>query len=197
MLGMAFLLLLTACESSAVFRVVNVSSYPAYARVEDGSQVTIPAGATYDFDIDTDTQSIFTGEVTKDVKVWLVGETYNLFDPDTGRFVDSTWITVSAGKTLSAYLNPNRASVKITNQSSQNIVSADIWQHGAINHLQMGTFANIEPGESRFLRVPYPTGTASFYYDVTLVAENGANYTYGNSSNVLGKDQQFHVIFTD
>jgi hypothetical protein len=190
----AILLLLSACESDARFRVLNISSYPAYARVEDGAQVTIPAGGVHEFDIQTDTQSIFTGEVTKEIKVWMVGETYSIFEPDANQFIDSTWVTVKAGETLEAYLNPNRASIKVTNNSSQTINSATIWQHGGVNILQMGVLENIAPGESRFLRVAYGT---SYYYHVTLLTADGQEYSYGDTSTVLAKDQQFHVIFND
>ena len=192
--AIALLLMLSACESGAKFRVINVCSYPAYVRVDGGPKVTVPAGGTQEFSIDTGTQTPFSGEVNKDTRVWLVGETYSIFNPDTSQYSDSTWVTLTAGKTLEAYLNPNRACIKITNNSSQTITNATIWQHGGVNILQMGILENIAPGESKFFRVPY--GTA-FYYRVAVITADEQNYVYGGTSTVLTKDQQFHIIHND
>lgn len=190
----ALLLMLSACESGAKFRVINACSYPAYVRIDSGAKLSIPAGGSQEFSIDTGTKTPFSGEVNKDIRVWLVGETYSLFDPDTNQYLDSTWVTLTAGKTLEAYLNPNRASIKITNSSSQTITSATIWQHGGVNVLQMGILEGIAPGESRFFRVPYGSG---FYYQVAVITQEGLSYLFGDTTTVLAKDQQFHVLLTD
>ena len=128
------LLLLSACESGGKLQIFNHCSYPAYIRVENMDQKTIPAGESVSYNIDTDTQNIFTGEVKKKLKIWMVGETYSIFDEGQNIYTDSTWIEVKAGKTYSIYLNPNRASVKIVNNSTQIITQAEIWQHSPLTY---------------------------------------------------------------
>lgn len=194
--AISLLLLLSACESGAKLRVINVCSYPAYVRVENGAQVTIPAGSSQEFEVDTKTQNPFSGDVKKDIKVWLIGETYSIFNPDTNQYTDSTTVTLSAGKTLEAYLNPNRASIKVTNSSSKLITNATVWQYSmnGVNVLQMGIMEDLAPGESRFLRVPFGL---TFYYRVSIQDEDEDTFLYGDNNNILNKDQQYHVVHTD
>ncbi|HPM04746.1 MAG TPA: hypothetical protein PL160_03420 [Candidatus Cloacimonas sp.] len=190
------LLLLSACESGAKLRVINLCSYPAYVKVEDGAQVTVPAGSTQEFKVETRTKTPFSGEVKKDLKVWLIGETYSIFNPDTNQYTDSTTVTLTAGETLEAYLNPNRACIRVTNSSSKVITDATIWQTSlnGVSVLQMGNMEDLAPGESRFLRVPFGL---TFYYRVGIQDEDGGSFLYGDVNTILNKDQQYHVVHTD
>ena len=186
------LLLLSACESGGKLQIFNHCSYPAYIRVENMDQKTIPAGESVSYNIDTDTQNIFTGEVKKKLKIWMVGETYSIFDEGQNIYTDSTWIEVKAGKTYSIYLNPNRASVKVINNSDQIISWAEIWQHSPLTYYQVGVMYNILPGESRFLRVDYGN---KYYYQVEIYLPDESHYTFGDSENILAVDEQYVVNF--
>ena len=191
--GLAVILLLfSACASGGKLQIFNHCSYPAYIRVENMDQKTIPAGESASYNIDTDTQNIFTGEVKKKLKIWMVGETYSIFDEGQNIYTDSTWIEVKAGKTYSIYLNPNRASVKIVNNSLQIITQAEIWQHSPLTYYQVGIMYNILPGESRFLRVDYGT---DYYYQVELYLQDESHYTFVDSEEILGVDEQYLVTF--
>jgi len=189
--------MLSACESGGKFHVHNNCSFPAYAKADGSAEVTIPADGDYTFKIDTDTQSIFSGEVKKEVKIWIQGETYSLYDTDNLVYTDSTWVTIRAGETLDAYLNPNRASIKVVNNSSQNIVEAAVWKHTGTNHTRIGAMFNIAPGASKFLRVDFAVPNNQFYYDVVLLTADESTYTYGDASNILNKDEQYLVTYTD
>ena len=188
----AILLMLSACESGGKLQVFNHCSYPAYIKVENMEQKTIPAGESVSFNIDTDTQNIFTGEVKKKLPIWLVGETFSIFDEYQNAYLDSTWIEVKAGKTYSIYLNPNRASVKVINNSDQIISWAEIWQHSPLTYYQVGVMYNILPGESRFLRVDYGN---KYYYQVEIYLPDESHYTFGDSENILAVDEQYVVNF--
>ncbi len=191
--GLAVILfLLSACESGGKLQVFNHCSYPAYIRVDNMDQKTIPAGESVSYNIDTDTQNVFTGEVKKKLKLWLVGETYSIYDQVQNIYIDSTWIEVKAGKTYSIYCNPNRASVKIVNNSDQIITQAEIWQHSPLTYYQVGVMYNILPGESRFLRVHYGS---NYYYQVELYLQDESHYTFVDSEEILGKDEQYLVTF--
>ncbi len=193
----ALLLMLSACESGGKFHVHNNCSFPAYVKADNGTEITIPASGDHVFKIDTDTQSIFTGEVKRDVKVWIKGETFNLYDNDNLVYTDSTWVTIRAGETLDAYLNPNRASIKVVNNSSQAITEAAVWKHAGTNHTRVGAILNIAPGTSKYLRVDFAVPNNQFYYDVIVLTEDESTYTYGDATNILGKDEQFLITHTD
>ena len=188
----AILLMLSACESGGKLQVFNRCSYPAYIKVENIEQKTIPAGESVSINIDTDTQNIFTGEVKKKLPIWLVGETFSIFDEYQNAYLDSTWIEVKAGKTYSIYLNPNRASVKVINNSDQIISWAEIWQHSPLTYYQVGVMYNILPGESRFLRVDYGN---KYYYQVEIYLPDESHYTFCDSENILAVDEQYVVNF--
>ncbi|MDZ4182189.1 MAG: hypothetical protein U1B83_04870 [Candidatus Cloacimonadaceae bacterium] len=193
------LLALSACESGGKFRIVNRTSYPVYATVGDFPQVTIPGNSEHIFNIETGDQHLFTGTVRETVPVILVGETYSLLDdePDIPVWTDSTMVRINVGKTLNAYLSPNRASVKIVNASSQNIISAMIYRHNFISAALVGTLSDIAPGEFQHRRVDYATPNSNFYYYVTLQLADGSQYQYGGEQTILLKDEQFLITVVD
>ncbi|MDY0151823.1 MAG: hypothetical protein RBS43_06075 [Candidatus Cloacimonas sp.] len=193
----AMLMMLSACESGVDFRVVNNCSYPAYVSVDSGAQITIPASGEHTFSLDTDNQSFLTGKVTRDLKVKIIGETYSLFDEDEITPIDSTIVTIGAGESRNAFLTPNRACIKIVNNSSSTIGTAEIWQHTSLSHIRFASLFNIAPGESKFMRVDYAVPNAQYYYQVIIPVVDGDPIIYGDTNNVLANDQQFVVIHTD
>lgn len=197
LLLLAVLMSLTACESGAKFRVKNNCSYPAYVSVDSGAQVTVQPGGEHTFSVDTDTQSPFTGKVERDIKVKIIGETFSLYDDYESQFTDSTVVTLGAGESRDAYLNPNRACVKIVNNSSTTISTAEIWQHTSLNHIRFASLFDIAPGESKFVRVDYAVPNAQYYYQVVIPSGDGDPIIYGDTTTVLANDQQFLVVHTD
>ena len=187
------LVLLSACESGGKLKIYNQTSFPAYASIQGEDTVTIASGGEHVFDVDTETQSFLTGEVKKNVKVFAQGETYAIYDDTEEEYYDSTYVSISAGKTTNVYLNPNRASIKIINNRSASVAYAEIWQYKALTQVRVATLQNIPSGSSRYQRVDYATPTNSFYYKVLIMMENGDLLSYGDSNNILGNDQQFVV----
>jgi hypothetical protein len=193
------LLLLSACESGGKFIVFNNSSYPVYTAVDSGPQVTIPAGGMHSFEIDTKTQSLFSGEVKRTVPVFLKGETYSMEDAyHENLWTDNTTIIIYAGEVLQAYVNPNRACIKVTNNSSQTITEATIYKNAGVIPTPFAVITNILPGESKFQRVDYYTTSNQFFYQIELKTEDGNTYNYGDASTtMLLKDEQYPIVFTD
>jgi uncharacterized protein YcfL len=189
------LLLLSACESGAKFIVHNNSSYPVYAAVDSGTQVTIPAHSIHSFEVETKTQSILTGEVKRTVPVFIQGETFSLEDEYNSLWTDNTTITVKAGEDLHAYLAPNRASIKVTNISSRKITEARILKNAGIYPVPFASILEIMPGESKFMRVDYYTSNYQFFYQIEITTEDGVTYTYGDATTMLQKDQQYPIVF--
>ncbi|MDD2331957.1 MAG: hypothetical protein PHI68_04820 [Candidatus Cloacimonetes bacterium] len=193
------LLLLPACESGGKFRVINRTSYPVYTELPGETPVTIQAGQEYTYSIDTDSQSFLTGKIRKKVIARIIGETYHILDDVQDRYVDETEIIIEPGKTLNAYIDPNRASIKIVNNSNVTITNALVYKHNFISGLQIGTLENIAPGESKHLRVEYVPRNSDgeyinpFYYTVSLITEEEDVIQYGGETNILGLDSQFLI----
>lgn len=189
-------LLLVGCESGASFTVINKSNYPIYASVGKRAEVTIPGQGTYTWDIDTDTQQIFGGQVKEKVQVCINGETYLMFDEALDAYVDTTYVYLKAGENRRAFIWPNRAGVKINNESDQLMVSADIFRHDGVVETHVAAFADLEPGASTHCTLPPATPSNSFYYIAEVVMEDGTRYVYGDFNNVLRVDEQFLITIT-
>ncbi len=190
-------LLLVGCESGASFTVINKSNYPLYASVGNKAEVTIPSNSTYTWDIDTDTQYFFGGEVKKKVKVCIKGETYQMYDEGLDEYVDVTYPIFKVGEKRNAYIRGNRAGVKIQNLSIQSMVEAKIYKHDGVMEYFAASFEDLEPGESTFCTLPFASPSDNFYYIARIQMEDGTTYTYGDHNNVLRVDEQFLIILSD
>ncbi len=198
LLAVTMLFGLCACESGGNFVVYNRTGFPVMTSVDNGDTLTIAAGNSLSFKIDTDTQSFLTGEVSRKVKVKLFGETYSLEDLGTNEFVDSTYVKIKAGKTLGAYANPNRASVKVENNMNENIAMVEIFKCKNIDQTRVGTMTDIPPLGSQWKRVDYATMDNPFYYKVDVTMESGLLFTFGGPQTILGNNEQLLVdVHTD
>jgi len=197
------LIILAGCESGGKFQVINRTSYPVYVSLDGGSEAVIPAAQERVFEVDTDSESFLTGKVEQKVKAKIIGETYHILDDVNDIWVDETEVKIRAGKTLSAYIDPNRASIKIKNNSSQQILTADIFKHNYVTSYKIATLSNIESGESRFLRVDYVTLNNSgqyvnpFYYVVQIRMLDETTAQYNNMTEPPLVDTQFLVEIED
>lgn len=195
---MLLLLLLAACESGATFEVDNQCAYPAWVSVDRGPLLTLAPGETRSFSIDTGNENVFTGSVYESFPVMVYGETFTLERLVNGLPIptDSTTVKIRAGENRKAPLLPNRASIKVTNTSNLRIDQAEIWKYQGPTYTKIGTLENLEPGESQYRRVEYASPTNSFYYVVRLyLAGEEEPLYYGDEDNILGKDEQYHLIF--
>ncbi len=188
----AALFLLAACESGGDFNIVNRCSYPVYTKVDQSPMVTIPAGESHVFQIDTDTQNFLTGEVKRRVPVYIVGETFSLQDTEENVFTDSTRVTIRAGKTTNAYLSPNRASIKIVNNLDETISEVEIWEIKYNSQRLIITLSEIFAGESVWRRVAPATPQSNFSYRAMVWLEGAENpLEFGDNQTVLGVDEQW------
>jgi hypothetical protein len=189
------LLLLSACDSGASFRMINRTAYPVYAYVDNKPMTIIPGGEERVFEVDTDTQSFLTGKVKRKVPVRVYGETYSLIDDINRPQQDTTEVTLQAGKTLNAFLHANRASVKVINELDTAIARAEIWMN-KVNYLsetRIATFMDIEAGTEQWLRVR-PCGQSDPFYYTVKVYIQGDEYNpleYGNLTSIIYVDEQF------
>lgn len=193
----ALLVLLGACKSGAEFRVVNRCTFPTYVALDDGEFKTISGGEEHIFKIDIDTQSFLTGEVSKNMTVFVYGQTYSIIDDISKPQQDSTVVVLKAGKRLNAYLHPNRACIMIRNNSAADIAKAEIWRykHNSIEQQRVATIEGIASGEEKWQRVlPMATGAHgdSFYYVVEVFEDISLPpQVHGDPDNVLYTDQRW------
>lgn len=185
------------CKDGASIRVVNRSDHNLYVQVENGSEVVIPGQGEHNWDIDTDTESFLSGHVEKDVTVRIVGETYHIFDEWEEVYTDSAQMVLRAGETRNVYINPNRASIKIVNQSSQAMNGAVLYRHNFVNASTVAVLGELQPGELIFKRVDYATPTTQFYYYAIVQMADGTVYEFGGPDSVLDKDQQLLITLED
>ncbi|MCK9584335.1 MAG: hypothetical protein M0R69_05420 [Candidatus Cloacimonetes bacterium] len=186
------LFLLSACESGGKFNIINQTSYPIYASVDGEPVVTIPAQTNHAFNIDTDSQSFLTGEVTHTVPVHVVGETFSLYDSAESQYVDHTVATVRAGRTTNAFLKPNRASIKIVNNRPEKIYLFEISQINPTTNFVVATVQrDIPTGTSYWYRVKYASVQDNFTYRLEIYLEGEENPLTYFAPTVLGNDEQW------
>ncbi len=189
-------LFLTACETGGKFRVVNQTSYPVYVTLDNEEEFVIPGGTEHSFDVATENQHILNPNVSVEVPVRLLGETYQMLDEDNNP-TDTTRVVIHAGQTTSAFINPNRAGVKVVNNSSQGIAQATLFKHNFIAVVKDYELGPVAPGKFVFLPVEYATSTNNFYYKATIRMEDDTSYEYGGPTNILDVDQQFLITIND
>ncbi|MCB5265206.1 MAG: hypothetical protein LHW41_03050 [Candidatus Cloacimonetes bacterium] len=190
----SLLLLLGACESGGKFNMVNETSFPIYASVHGGPIVTIPAQENREFKIDTDSQSFLTGEVSRTVAVKVKGETFSLFDDYENKDVDSTYVTIRAGKTTHAFLKPNKASIKILNERPEKISLVEIRHISPSTDYVVATLdIDILSGESFWYRVKPATLQDNYTYQVVLYLEGLEDPLVYSTTTVLGIDEQWVI----
>lgn len=194
-LAITLLLLISACESGGKFEVHNRTSHPVWAAVQKGALVEIAAGNSHTFKVDTESQSFLTGEVSKKIKVRVWGKTFSLVDRSNELpvFTDSTYTTVKAGKTTSAYLSPNRACIQIANLRNVAMDRAEIWQFRSNSQTMVGILNDLPTGESKWIRVEPSSLDNSFYYRIHVLMENGDVFTFGGPEVVLASDELYQV----
>lgn len=191
------LLFLAACESGGSFRVINQTSYPVYVTLEDADEVAIPGGTEHSFAVETANQHILNPDVSVEVLVRLIGETYQIYDEGNETYTDTTRIEINAGQTTTAYINPNRASFKVVNASSQAITGATLYKHNFVGVVADHDLGPIAPGSFAFLPVEYASSNNNFYYYANVRLEDGSTYSYGGPTNILDVDQQFLITLSD
>lgn len=203
------MVILTACESGGDFRVINRTSFPLRVRLEGKSEQTVDPGQEHVFSVDTQTQTPFNTDVSETVKVWMEGDTYRIYDKFNLTYVDSTQIEIKAGKTVSAFIDPNRASIKIVNNSDEEIPVAEVYRHNFVSPVRIATLGPIQPGESQNIHVNFsepvdasadpwiPTPATNYYYYVVLQFSPTEQLVYGSTDTILYNDQQFVVEYTN
>ncbi|MFO7660363.1 MAG: hypothetical protein R6V77_05570 [Candidatus Cloacimonadaceae bacterium] len=191
LLLLAFLFL-TGCETGGKLKIYNKTSHLLFAGIH-GELYTIGSDSTLTLDFATPTESIFNPDTSIEVDMFLSGETFQIFDEFLGTFVDSTFVVINTGETYKVYANPNRACVKVINQS-QRWIKKIIVQRNTVSTSVTTTYdVFMAPGDTWFKQQIPSNSSQAFFYVVQIQFENDDLVTYGDIQNVLYADDLFLV----
>jgi hypothetical protein len=182
----------SGCEKDGKIRIVNRTTHNLYASVLDRNYA-IPTAAKQVIEVSTKIQTPLTGDVGKWVLVTLQGETYQIWDNYLNRYVDSTYVWVNAGKTISIYTFPNQASVKIKNQSGLHIKRVLIERNTNIITIPKTYEVDLSSGVEWYKQVPYASNEDPFFLTVTVTFDDNSTINYGNLQRIYGLDEQFLI----
>lgn len=185
-------LLLAGCESGGSLKIINRTSYPLYSWIR-GQYYTVPTDSSLLLDFSTPTQSVFNPDTGVDVEMYLAGETFQIWDAFDETYVDSTTVWINTGKTTQVYADPNRACVKVVNQSTQWIKKIIVQRNTVSTSVTLNYDVYLGPGESWFRQQNPATPTSQFFYLVQVIFENDDVLTFGDNQNILYADDQFLV----
>jgi len=185
-------LISSGCEKDGKIRIVNRTSFPLHAVVMDVAYTIAPDGVKT-IDVTTGTQTPFSGDVGKYVQVSLLGETFQIWDDYLNHYVDSTYVWVNAGKTTGVYTLPNRASVKVKNQSGQKIKRVIIQRNTTLTSNTDTYDIDLPSGSEWFKPIPFATEENSFYLIVQVVYDDDTSEIFGNEQTIMGLDEQFLI----
>jgi hypothetical protein len=195
------LLLLTACNSSGTLKVYNQTSFNVYMTVE-GVSYTIPEHSTKALEIDTGTQTIFTGVQEKKLPLTIFGETWMIviYVDDQPVYIKNTTVKIRSGETTKVYCAPILAAVKINNHSTQAITAMTYTLHqppfGEITK-EVDLTDSISTNEEFFTPLP-PAGEENmFYFTFQIKLSDGTWLIYGNQTTILFVDDEFIIDVYD
>lgn len=190
------LVILAGCDSGATFKVINRSDYPLYVQIDDTQMVTIAGNDEHSWEISTPKDYGIVNPKSQKVRVQIGGETYQLLDGDDEELEETT-ISLKAGETRNAYIWPNRASIKIVNESTVMMTEALIFKHNFVTANLEEELHDLPGGESINLRMPYAGPGNNFYYYAIIAMADGRILQFGGEDTVLEMDQQFLIVLED
>jgi hypothetical protein len=201
--SLVMLVILTACNSSGTLKIYNRTSFNVYMTAQ-GSNYTIPSHETLSLDIDTGTQTLFTGVREKKVPLTIYGETWMIETYQNGQYiyVKNTTVEVHSGQTTRIYCDPILAAVKVKNHSVQAITAMTYTVHQPPfeNTTEVILPDSIQTNGEFFSSIP-PLNPAPLdppiYYTFQIRLSDGTWLSYGDTTTVPHVDQEFMIDVYD
>lgn len=192
-------LILTGCSGDGTLKIINRTEHEIYVSINDTDYTltgsTDPENNPVSLAIKLDAGSDFPSNPRKTYTLFLQGETFDMWDDFNDIVVPSTEIDIVAGETTSVYCDPTTACVRITNQSTQDIVSAWYLKSTEINPILIPGSQNISPQGSIYYRIDYAViPTDYYYYTFQVMLADSTMLEYGDEFNFLYKDDLFHIV---
>jgi hypothetical protein len=148
--------------------------------------------------VSLDTDSDFMNTPHKTYYLEIAGETFGVYIETQAESVPGTEITIKGGETTKVYCDPNKACVKIYNNSEQDILSAYYTKSYIGNPILITEADNLRPGESTYKRLQYSLEIAQepediFYYTFQVVMQDSTIYDFGDETTILYLDDLYEI----
>ena len=176
------ILIILGCSTEGDIKFINRTRHNLYFSVKGNDYILEGAtdemiaeekGTSKSISVDTGKEFLFWGADTKKVDIELEGETFLIGDTIT-----TTTVEVKPNETTRIFTDPTHASVKVINNSEQNV--SDLFYFTDYDGTMVYLGSDIPSGEIFFKQIPFATNDDVFFY--TFVVE---------FSDSLGLEQQF------
>jgi hypothetical protein len=196
---------LLACSGEGELKIINRTSHDIYFNINNidytlngSDDLQNPASQSVKLDAGSD----FLNTPQKSYHLALEGETFAIYDENQQIDVPATQITIEADKTTSVFCDPNYACLKITNNSSQKVLSAYYIKSYNGNRINIPQAENLPPDSSTYKRLEYSLEIAEepediFYYIFGVTLNDSTQYTFGDENNILYLDDLYHIVLND
>lgn len=188
------IILLTGCAKEGDLTFLNKTNQNIYYTLE-GVNYILPGQQSHSYTYRLGKETIFN-KPSKDLEITIYGETFMLEDMPSNK----TIVTINPDKNLKLYLWPTHAGLKVINNSNNYLNSMVYEQHYNQSLISSPELlaSPLAPGDSAWFRMPFSEGNSStntyFYYTFKVLNNLGDLTVYGDSTIVLSKGQQHHLI---
>ncbi len=192
-------IIITNCERKGNMEIINKTHQNVYYRLNNSNEnIVLPGDSTHIYNYSLGKETLFTKPEKTIFFNYIAGETFSL----DGDFTQTT-VTIKSEKTTRLYLNPTHAGIKIINNSNKVITSLQTIMHKGIVIKESGNLIldhNLTPDNERYFRIPYYSSLEQnienrFYYQFKVQTDDLQVYTFGDSTVVLDKGEQYIIDF--
>jgi len=194
-------MLLFACSGDGKLKVINRTEHEVYFSIEGNDYTVIGTDNPEEplsISVSLDTDSDFMNTPHKTYYLEIAGETFGVYIETQAESVPGTEITIKGGETTKVYCDPNKACVKIYNNSEQDILSAYYTKSYIGNSILITEADNLQPGESTYKRLQYSLEIPQepediFYYTFQVVMQDSTVYDFGDETTILYLDDLYEI----
>jgi len=194
-------MLLFACSGDGKLKVINRTEHEVYFSIEGNDYTVIGTDNPEEplsISVSLDTDSDFMNAPHKTHYLEITGETFGIYLETQAESVPGTEINIKGGETTKVYCDPNKACVKIYNNSEQDILSAYYTKSYIGNSILITEADNLQPGESTYKRLQYSLEIPQepediFYYTFQVVMQDSTVYDFGDETTILYLDDLYEI----
>ncbi|MBN2460850.1 MAG: hypothetical protein JXB60_04525 [Candidatus Cloacimonetes bacterium] len=195
------LLFILGCSTEGEIKFINRTQHNLYFSVNGGDyalegatpqQIADGEGTSQKVSVNTGREFLFWGADTKNVQIYLEGETFLIFDGNG--WITETTVKVEPKETTRIFADPTHAGVKLINQSGM-MVSRLYYFTDYDSTLRL-LVEDIADGGTFFAQLPFSTNEQEFYYTFRVKFENNTEIDFGGPGDEnanLGLDDQFLI----
>jgi len=184
-------------------KIINKSDNKVFFSFDEGVVYTLDGSESNDpsreFNFRIGDQFLFFKDNTKKMTLYIEGETFQIEDyADTSSVcVNTTEIEIEDGKTKKIYVNPNRACVKVVNNSTEAVTEFGIKYYNGSNTITLVNVltTTVESGEEYFRQLNFHSvdQTAFYGFKVTMSNGNVIDHNYEEVDIAIALDEVYLI----